>query len=552
MEDQYGLPDFRQLMATRTDQVPSNPHFPGEPFPSLPRNLISSSAQPQPPIPHNNFQSYPLASSGFLEFGCHDPYTSVASTPAASGSLYGIDKVESAWNFNENEGQNSNSRWPRQETLTLLEIRSRLNSKFKDTNQKGPLWDEVSRIMGEEHGYQRSGKKCKEKFENLYKYYKKTKEGKAGRQDGRNYRFFRQLEAIYGETSNQSSPLEAQNHGKSSPLGNNSIRTPNYHDSQEVVQDHKLCESLSFSNNSTEFETSSSENNEDDLSAVGFKMNHYQKLKGINGRSQSCPRSKKSWKTKVEDFVDSQMRKIMVTQETWMEKMMKSVIDKEDERLAKEEERRKQDTARFDQRVNEFWAKEKAWVEARDAALMETLKKSTGKGVELPCLPERMIGNDIPNDTTFRRLWSEQEIASLIQIRSSLEMAMSFQGNVYLKDDELWENIAAKMACFGYDRTSIEVKEKWEKDRILVGKKGGKEDLESTSTNTGYFEHQLFEQPKGILKQDHERIMGLQLMDERLTPSSSNAGSQVQPNCFHILFGGGENSWENKFGGKAQ
>ena len=59
--------------------------------------------------------------------------------------------------------------------------------------------------MGEEHNYQRSGKKCREKFENLYKYYKKTKDGKAGRQDGKNYRFFRQLEALYGETSNATS-----------------------------------------------------------------------------------------------------------------------------------------------------------------------------------------------------------------------------------------------------------------------------------------------------------------------------------------------------------
>lgn len=40
--------------------------------------------------------------------------------------------------------------------------------------------------MAEEHGYHRSDKKCSEKFENLYKCYKKKKEGKAGRQDGKN------------------------------------------------------------------------------------------------------------------------------------------------------------------------------------------------------------------------------------------------------------------------------------------------------------------------------------------------------------------------------
>lgn len=47
-------------------------------------------------------------------------------------------------------------------------------------------------------GYQRNAKKCKEKFENVHKYYKKTKDGRAGRQDGKSYRFFSQLEALYG------------------------------------------------------------------------------------------------------------------------------------------------------------------------------------------------------------------------------------------------------------------------------------------------------------------------------------------------------------------
>lgn len=36
-------------------------------------------------------------------------------------------------------------RWSKEETLVLLEIRSRLDSKFKEANHKGPLWDEISR-----------------------------------------------------------------------------------------------------------------------------------------------------------------------------------------------------------------------------------------------------------------------------------------------------------------------------------------------------------------------------------------------------------------------
>lgn len=221
--------------------------------------------------------------------------------------------------------------------------------------------------MSEEHGYQRSGKKCKEKFENLYKYYKKTKDGKAGRQDGKHYRFFRQLEAIYGDqsTTNQLSSASDQTHqtGTLNPtLLYNHITATINQENQEV----KLgAESLSFSNNSTEFETSTSENNGDDLS--NSANDHF--------KNEKQRRVKKSWKAKVEEFVNSQMRKVMMTQEGWMEKMLKTIEDREDERLAKEKEWRKQEAERFNQQVHEFWAKERAWVETRDASIMEALSQ---------------------------------------------------------------------------------------------------------------------------------------------------------------------------------
>jgi len=39
------------------------------------------------------------------------------------------------------------NRWPRQETLALLKIRSDMDVAFKDASVKGPLWDEVSRLV---------------------------------------------------------------------------------------------------------------------------------------------------------------------------------------------------------------------------------------------------------------------------------------------------------------------------------------------------------------------------------------------------------------------
>lgn len=39
------------------------------------------------------------------------------------------------------------NRWPRQETLALLKIRSDMDVAFRDASVKGPLWDEVSRSL---------------------------------------------------------------------------------------------------------------------------------------------------------------------------------------------------------------------------------------------------------------------------------------------------------------------------------------------------------------------------------------------------------------------
>lgn len=296
------------------------------------------------------------------------------------------------------------------------------------------------RIMAEEHGYHRSEKKCREKFENLYKYYKKTKEGKAGRQDGKNYRFFRQLEALYGDTSNNNqnislseSNLDHHNHSNSSLL----YQTQH---NQEAFPD----QSLSLSNTS-EFETASSENNDnDDLSAIAFMMNQ----KSMENKQK---RVKKSWKEKVKEYVDSQMQKLMESQEAWMERMLKTIEDKEQERLCKEEEWRNQEVARFDQ-AHEFWAKERAWIEARDAVVMEALKQYTGRGLEVsPSAEAKKVANN--------NKWSEAETSCLAQV------VTKFQENG-CSDENVWEEIGVQMASLGYFRSAIECKQKWEKMKM--------------------------------------------------------------------------------------
>lgn len=45
----------------------------------------------------------------------------------------------------DGERYSGGSRWPREETLALLKIRSEMDAAFRDSALKAPLWDEVSR-----------------------------------------------------------------------------------------------------------------------------------------------------------------------------------------------------------------------------------------------------------------------------------------------------------------------------------------------------------------------------------------------------------------------
>lgn len=44
-------------------------------------------------------------------------------------------------------GGSGGNRWPRQETLALLKIRSEMDAIFRDATLKGPLWEDVSRYF---------------------------------------------------------------------------------------------------------------------------------------------------------------------------------------------------------------------------------------------------------------------------------------------------------------------------------------------------------------------------------------------------------------------
>ncbi|XP_009789130.1 trihelix transcription factor PTL [Nicotiana sylvestris] len=523
MEDQYGMADLRQYMNGRQlfasvqppELLPAITHQhrnlvgPGHNHYEMVMGLAQVPAHGLPPHHHQHHEFLP------------DSSTTAAAAAAATTSSAGFSGLEMEAAAGGGDGS---GRWPRQETLTLLEIRSRLDSKFKEANQKGPLWDEVSRIMSEEHGYQRTGKKCREKFENLYKYYKKTKEGKAGRQDGKHYRFFRQLEALYGETSNVNTTSVSETHHVESHFPynpvNNSSNNNNNHDPHNFHQlAPKLSDSLSLSN-SSDFNTTSSDDSD---------VNENSKEKSKKRRG------KRSLKAKIKDFIDGQMRKLMEKQEAWFEKMMKMIENKEKERILREEEWRNQEKIRIE-REHKFWANERAWIEARDATLMDALHKLTSKESKSSITTNPSSDqetefqglNEHQNDNVKDEHWPESEITRLIQLRTSLESR--FQQMGFSGDEVLWEEIAAKMACLGYDKSAIVCKNKWDSINGYLMKCNKKRKENSTSSCYNV--------------QINNEQQGRSYCEARHVSNDQNVISDGS--CFRYLMGDADqNLWEN-------
>lgn len=107
----------------------------------------------------------------------------------------------------ENSKDDTGRRWPRDEVLALINIRCSLfsntnndahhESKDQSSTRGIPLWERISQRMTE-MGYNRSAKRCKEKWENINKYFRKTKDLNKKRSiDSRTCPYFHQLSHLY-------------------------------------------------------------------------------------------------------------------------------------------------------------------------------------------------------------------------------------------------------------------------------------------------------------------------------------------------------------------
>ena len=112
------------------------------------------------------------------------------------------------------------SRWPKSEVHALINLRSGMETKYQEVGPKAPLWEEIASGM-RRLGYSRSAKRCKEKWENINKYFKKVKDSKKKRpEDAKTCPYFHQLDALYRRKTviSSSSDMEQQQDATESDL----------------------------------------------------------------------------------------------------------------------------------------------------------------------------------------------------------------------------------------------------------------------------------------------------------------------------------------------
>lgn len=408
------------------------------------------------------------------------------------------------------ERGSAGNRWPRQETLALLKIRSEMDANFRDAGLKGPLWEDVSRRLAE-LGYYRNAKKCKEKFENVHKYYKRTKEGRAGRQDGKSYRFFNQLEALYGSSnpgnlnnmnSSNKKVTVAISGASPAPVGILPIAAAPHvnQESKEIDNSIAVKAAAKPVNQTLDFSTaaamsfSSSDTSEDEYDEPDdHDHDHNRKRKRPSSSSSS---------ESMAVFFENLMKQVIEKQEAMQRKFMEAIEKREQERMIREEAWKRQEMARLS-REQELKSQERSISASRDAALVAFLQKVTGQTLQLQLIPPQFpsapqlqllepppppppppppsanqtdnVNNpnavqdhqvvihheDIKDLSSFdpnSKRWPKPEVLTLIKLRSGMEQKFHEPG----PKSPLWEEISAAMANLGYNRSAKRCKEKWE------------------------------------------------------------------------------------------
>ncbi|KAH7441257.1 hypothetical protein KP509_03G031000 [Ceratopteris richardii] len=129
----------------------------------------------------------PMSTAAAAAAGTNEP----VNTPSAEDPHDGMK---------DGAGDGNCRRWPKVEVLALIRVRTSLESRFQEAGPKAQLWEEVAASMAS-LGFTRSGKRCKEKWENINKYYRKTRDnvGRKLRPESatKTCPYFNELELLY-------------------------------------------------------------------------------------------------------------------------------------------------------------------------------------------------------------------------------------------------------------------------------------------------------------------------------------------------------------------
>ncbi|XP_054807410.1 trihelix transcription factor DF1-like [Prosopis cineraria] len=369
-------------------------------------------------------------------------------------------------------------RWPPEETKALLKIRSDMDAAFRDTFPKVHLWEQVSRRLGE-LGYNRSAKKCQEKFENVYKYYRRTKEGRYGRPSGKTYRFFDLLEPL------MNSPYPEKYEEQ---VRNTEITTTPMDLSDVIIQGaipHPYPEK-----NEDQTENIATTTTPIDLSnVIQDLIPHSIRFSGVPSGSTTPSSSEESEenirkKRKLTQYFERLMNKVLEKQTKLQKNFMEILLKCEQDRMAREEAWKTQELARI-KRERELLAEERSIAAAKDAAVLALLRKFAGHTGSTE-LPENLLPVDIDKDeqendnagssavekqdcrnggnftltSPSSSRWPKDEVEALIRLRTNFDVEN--EGNGLKGSIPIWEEISCSMKKLGYDRSARRCKEKWE------------------------------------------------------------------------------------------
>ncbi|XP_020572867.1 LOW QUALITY PROTEIN: trihelix transcription factor GT-2-like [Phalaenopsis equestris] len=259
-----------------------------------------------------------------------------------------------------------------------------------------------------ELGYTRSAKKCKEKFENVHKYYKRTKEGRAGRQDGKSYRFFTQLEALHSTTNTavpsfspatNINPFPPLTSNPSAPSGDLMALTAVDTAQPPPTTAHA---GISFSSDTSSSSSSDSDAENNDYGGAGELPDGGRKRKREgwpygngktiaffdDGGADKLPyggrkRKREGWSYgngKMIAFFEKLMNQLIERQEAMQQRFLDTIEKREQDRMAREEAWKRQEMARLNHEY-ELMVQERTMTANHDAAVISFLQRFAGAGL---------------------------------------------------------------------------------------------------------------------------------------------------------------------------